>query len=90
MSEWQPIETAPKDGTEIVAVGRLKSDERYQIRRACITRWSNGGPPVYAEGWSFVAPGISDLFVPTHWMPLPGAPAVTADRPLRRDEARRN
>ena len=67
---WRDISTAPKDGTWIVAVGRLRHDPR--LLRACMTRWAQQGqPPVYAEGWSFSAPGYSDLFDPVAWLPAP-------------------
>lgn len=76
--EWQEIETAPKDGTWIVAVGRLRNNPL--LLRACLTRWAqHTDPPVYAEGWSYSAPGYSDLFDPTHWMPLPDPPVAPGD-----------
>jgi len=61
MSEWQPIETAPKDGTEILTYrkARLISVASY---------WPHEG----AE-WC-VSDGVHILNV-THWMPLPPPPA---------------
>ena len=77
---WQPIETAPKDGTKIVIWA-----ERYDF--CPIAQWSSG-PDV--SGWSFDAfsspcascedgfigwnEDIEDGFMPTHWMPLPEPP----------------
>jgi len=67
--EWQPIETAPKDGTEIWAYNG------EQVRMHWIT-WEHegesGGMWQYAdEILSDVAP---DCWQPTHWMPLPEPP----------------
>jgi len=66
MSEWQPIETAPKDGTRFMAW-------------PCLL---DGGHTVAAETYWYVHPSvqgwITDLidcgeydFEPTLWMPLP-------------------
>lgn len=71
MSEWQPIETAPKDGTRVllgraewVEIGRWLANSRA-YRGAPLGTWmddaDNGGP----EGHDW----------PTHWMPLPPPPA---------------
>lgn len=63
MSEWQPIETAPKDGTEI-----LVFDDGAYI----VTPWIEGDDQ---SGWwdnGFMDPP------PTHWMPLPAPPERTA------------
>ena len=59
--EWQPIETAPKDGTVILTWTDGLGDGAYM-------------PMAYnaAGGWSEYW-GNSDL-LPTHWMPLPPAP----------------
>lgn len=76
MSEWQPIETAPKDGTLIDAWAGNK--------RVVNIRWE---PEDYAKGecWAEAFPASrgmagSDCFPaylrpqPTHWMPTPTAP----------------
>lgn len=72
---WQPIETAPKDGTRIICWGpNLKVAEcewRYEAKRG------------FSEmrGWfrSNQCPEVQ----PTHWMPLPPPPAaVEADAPF--------
>lgn len=58
---WQPIETAPKDGTEIL-VYCISMDGTCgcEVARFCDER----------NGW-FI--GVCRLS-PTHWMPLPAAP----------------
>ena len=71
--EWRLIETAPKDGTRIVAIGKTKNGHSHL--RATITRWHEmAEAPVYGVGWEYAAPGYCDLFEPTHWMPLPAPP----------------
>jgi hypothetical protein len=62
MSEWQPIETAPKDGTKILtASGRDLS----------VREWGEN-----EDGDSVWLPRIRGVF-PTHWMPLPTPPDST-------------
>lgn len=75
MSKWQPIETAPKDGTEIIAV-----DVDALIPTPFVVCWGYGmwivgGDTVFkfaAEGFM----GVHDIcyIAPTHWMPLPEPP----------------
>lgn len=60
MSEWQTIETAPKDGNEFLA---LVLDEHH------IMVWD-----LDEQDW-FEANSQSIIGVPTHWMPLPEPPA---------------
>ncbi|QEL18756.1 hypothetical protein PX52LOC_05793 [Limnoglobus roseus] len=63
-SSWQPIETAPKDGTEVL----LLSHPAAML------------PPDYAvaywdevdEVWYWNKP--KRFLCPTHWMPLPAPP----------------
>lgn len=66
--EWQPIETAPKDGTNILLVnykGNIASG-----------LWQEG---LLGVGWFLRGGNKPDTFFnghhgPTHWMPLPDAP----------------
>lgn len=68
---WQPIETAPKDGESILAI--------------CATAYSPvAGGTWWNEGWTHYSRpdekwhgGVGRWF-PTHWMPLPQAPAIPA------------
>ena len=69
MSKWQPIDTAPKDGTDIVLV---KEDDPDAEAEFAIGQW-------FVAGWCFMSTPIGDLpaligFTPTHWMPLPEPP----------------
>lgn len=59
MTNWQPIETAPKDGTEILV---------YSDGRVISTFWS-----FCAEDWVDVLRGYT-MRDPTHWMSLPEPP----------------
>lgn len=63
MSTWQPMETAPKDGTLILA---LASWGMF------ITEWGTGG---CVDGWGVrdSCCGSYEDQKPTHWMPLPDA-----------------
>lgn len=67
---WQPIETAPKDGTRILAyqpLGMWHSARPWRGERIEVVYWHQPANPK-AEG----------LWVPshrpTHWMPLPDPP----------------
>ncbi len=57
---WQPIETAPKDGTRILICDRGIVE---------IAEWND----YYA--WSLFY-GESSTTTPTHWQPLPAPPEV--------------
>ncbi len=74
--EWQPIETAPKDGDPILI---YKPDERMVGEYTMSAYWDDD-----QEGWVPVG-GIHRLGYrssatnsyqgyPTHWMPLPEPP----------------
>lgn len=63
MSEWQDIETAPKDETPI-----LVGAPGY---RATLVRWSD-------NGWHYpFTTRRLKAYPPTHWMPLPKSPEGT-------------
>ena len=69
MSEWQPIETAPK-GPPLL--GFVDGCVRF------VSWGKTSHVPMY--GWCLVDQGIEDcdLCEPTHWMPLPPPPKVPA------------
>jgi len=58
MSDWQPIETAPKDGTEIIVGESGTADVE-------LCRWYDG------EWVDRTYDPFADV---THWMPLPKPP----------------
>ena len=65
-AEWQPISTAPKDGTVFLGYKLGQFRECYKVPRDDCDMWCFGGTS-----------GADDLFPnikPTHWMPLPKAP----------------
>lgn len=68
MSEWQPIETAPRDGTEILVccTYSLGGDEWET------STWVDYCQPPYE--WPVFKNRIDIPCWPMHWMPLPEAP----------------
>lgn len=63
---WQPIETAPKDGTWVLAY----RPGIVEHARCQVLKWDD-----YEENWAI--PGmaaVSRETPPTHWQPLPSAP----------------
>lgn len=64
--EWKPIETAPKDGFEVLLLFHKTGDRVvgvFQRRKKC---WVNA--------WT----ANEFYFPPTHWMPLPEPPKEDA------------
>lgn len=68
MSDWQPIETAPKDGTQVL-VGRFVPGDKYD-RRIRVDWWHGHMKHGYT-GFGHFNP---IYWPPTHWMPLPAPP----------------
>ena len=80
---WQPIETAPKDGTEIMAV--FSNDYGYQEKPTVYGPWTvafrkgkwmaswDDSYVIEAEGYWGVEHKETPLD-PTHWMPMPKTP----------------
>ena len=64
-SEWQPIETAPKDGTHILVCGPHNNGSQYMDVCGWPKNWTSKWPVAYMA----YAAGE-----PTHWMPLPTPP----------------
>ncbi len=67
MSDWQPIFTAPKDGSEIVA-------HDAKTGTSHVTHWDRYGWHDPDSHYYSEAPD----FDPTHWMPLSSAPRGVA------------
>lgn len=89
--EWQPIDSAPKDGTEVLLYAPACEFEGKQIpERITLGEWvepSEVPHLIYRDGyapeeeWDDFEPfwmswdgGFLADYLPTHWMPLPGAP----------------
>ena len=64
MTEWQPIETAPKNGTRII-VYRPEGYETSYVPSIGEDFWHKG-----LEKWA----NSNKYQRPTHWQPLPGPP----------------
>ena len=68
MTEWQPIDTAPKDGTAIL-IWPAKSSFTGDDTISYVVRWND-----WKQGWIEASGEEYDTFYPTHWMPLPAPP----------------
>ncbi len=81
---WQPIETAPKDGTHVILTnGTAVSEGWWEHQEPYIRPERNayGGIQDQAESdgyddWLDALGGMQPS--PTHWMPLPAPPAALA------------
>lgn len=71
--QWLPIESAPKDGTEILLFEpRGAVARRYSLNASSGTMFAGRFKTLY-QSWSST-PGDYQR-KPTHWMPLPDPPA---------------
>jgi hypothetical protein len=75
---WLPIESAPKDGTRILAWGSLLGGEPC----AAIVDWCDSIYGVSGQGGWLVTHDAEayhwEGFIPTHYRPLPAPPAALA------------
>lgn len=71
MSKWQPIETAPKDGTEILLC--TFDMDGYYSKEVTIGYYDDDGSnycwKAFIDDWGRCNNGLF-----THWMPLPEPP----------------
>jgi hypothetical protein len=77
--EWQPIETAPKDGTRVLIVneeGLIDAAifiQEWTEREEWVRKAKDGD--VYRTVREDTGYWLTDIaYCPTHWMPLPKAP----------------
>jgi hypothetical protein len=72
MSEWKPIETAPKDGVAVLAFCPSDSPQVVALRH--MSGCDDGGWSM----WAYVDEVLNDVCpdgaTPTHWQPLPETP----------------
>lgn len=73
MTEWQPIETAPKDGTAILAF-MPDAAEQFRIMPIEMLDFNDGDGPQWWQ--ADVDDGYPLEVTPTHWMPLPQPPGA--------------
>lgn len=75
---WQPIETAPKDGTDIIV---MYMHIETQIVHAAFWLDGEGVDAVDVGWWSYKYSEVgrvhlTEWMAPTHWMPLPEPPSA--------------
>lgn len=74
MSKWQPIETAPKDGTEFIAwceYDGVYTASYCNITNEWVSSWRNWE---VMDGVRCSMYYYKELTGPTHWQPLPHPP----------------
>lgn len=76
MSDWQPIETAPKDGTRIVVYQGNGTGFYTTKGDIGIAAWGKQASPDGNLTWCEVhcCDGVTTYDHATHWMPLPSPP----------------
>lgn len=79
MSEWRPIETAPKDGTAVLVFSPY--EDRTDPTNVVVAKYKEAfsKTPNVGGWWEYCEKLISDVQgevepPPTHWMPLPEPP----------------
>ncbi len=81
---WRPIETAPKDGTDIIvgvdiATTWIIRGAWYESPEEAIRMNKASGPSNFSDGWwsdknSVTCEKLIGVYEPTHWIPMPDPP----------------
>ena len=69
-SGWRPIETAPKDGTQVLVFSGHSEDTRGNGSGIYIAGWSDD--PLGGDFYEFI--DSPSPLEPSHWQPRPAAP----------------
>ena len=68
--KWQPIETAPKDGSSFI--GKHGSNVFRTWWQAFYDKWPHEeGGPTYRYAWAYCRGDAHMYTAPTHWIPMP-------------------
>ncbi len=76
---WQPIATAPKDGTDILVFQpafEKHGIKSWQVERMAVASWNRSWSVSHVGGWECETE--IEWEAVTHWMPLPESPRLTA------------
>ena len=79
--EWQPIETAPRDGTNILILAQRHPEDHETSVYVGFRGTIDGYGEDDVQGWCDWGAGMDDdgrwyvIDDATHWMPLPSPPA---------------
>lgn len=73
---WRPIETAPKDGTDILLAEIQKVDGKWHYGEIDVGCWMREpmSRDEYGRDYWFWASNYGRVEEPTHWQPLPEPP----------------
>lgn len=74
MSEWRTIESAPKDGVTPI-LGYVPTIYGGMIETVVLVHWQGGGSDWCRRACTERGGVIRLNATPSHWMPLPPAPA---------------
>jgi len=76
---WQPIETAPKDGSEVLIIDMTAISPKPDIAHYGFVPsfngvWRCGDSELWAKKHELATEMFGFYEAPTHWMPLPPPP----------------
>jgi hypothetical protein len=69
--DWQPIATAPRDGTEVLVYARVLHPEKWGVHLEPMVCAASYHPDA---GWC-----VCEIRDATHWRPLPAPPAAAKE-----------
>lgn len=75
---WRPIETAPKDGTEVLLF--CVPNEVHSLKPHIAAGYWHKTSGIMAPGVWRLLHGVGPSFEPTHWMSLPASPEQGRER----------
>lgn len=79
MTGWQPIETAPKDGTHMWGWGKWAGEINGVLEEQTmqVIYYTNGSTDYPGFDWNcYGGDAYATWMKPTHWQPLPEPPSV--------------
>lgn len=76
MENWQPIETAPTDGTCVLVYPPLWNGRSCSIARYDNDEHAKSPKPFWKRDDDMGRATFSRSIPPTHWMPLPPSPSL--------------